>query len=206
MANTRKTMADIAGLLEKYEAIPDERFFNEVHNGGEYACVKDVKGSVCIDVGACAGEFASYVYNNFETIYCLEPYSKHYEELVSNIQEFGLYKIKPRRIAIIGDNKINRLEIKCRGGHCIGKDGEEEVVAVTLAEFLRDEKIDHVDLLKIDIEGFEKDVFESHHFKNIYESVPLIVGEHLTGRVHNTLADLCYKLKDSNKGLYKLNG
>ena len=199
--NTKRPMADIQGLLEKYKHIEGERFFEEVFSGHDYGVVKDIGGKICLDVGALAGEFAAYVYDNFDTFYCIEPYSKHYEELVSNVREFGLDKIKPLRVAIVGDDKNVRVDILNRGGHHINRNGTEKVPLLTLSEFVTMYGIDKVDLLKIDAESGEREIFSSSDFKDAHTRFPVIVGEHLKNHAHNFLVPLGYK---ANNDLYTL--
>lgn len=58
------------------------------------------------------------------------------------------------------------------------KSEEAEIVnCVTLEELINQEKIEHIDLLKVDIEGSEVEVFSHTSFKNIASKVDTIVTE-----------------------------
>ena len=176
-------MSNLQGFIDKYMNDGAERFFHDVF-GGEYAPVLNAKADVVLDVGATAGEFSAYIYNKASVIYALEPYSAHYEELTGNIKEFGLDKIKPFRMALSDYNgEGNFLTIGGRGGNrLINGDGDEyteKVQVKTLATFMKDVGIDHINILKIDIENGEVKVFNSPDFKDIAYKIDFIIGEHI---------------------------
>lgn len=174
-------MANLRGLLDKYK---EDRFFQEVANG-DYSPTLGHKSDVVIDVGALAGEFAAYIYDQSGVIYALEPYSEHFKELEENIKQFELDKIKPFKLALAGENATRTLVVQSRGGHTLGvTEPLEEIQAVTLATFMKEQKIDHVDILKIDIEDAEIEVFNSPDFAEVVDKIDLIIGEHL-GKVHD---------------------
>lgn len=176
-------MSNIQGLLEKYKAIKDERFFADVFDNEEYKLVKNKKYGTVLDIGACAGEFSAYIYDDAEKIYALEPFPPHFKELEDNVREFQLDKIKPFKLALgssNGEAKLSTLED--RGSNRLLSEDEPRnsimVQTKTLATFMKDEGIDHVDLLKIDIEGGENVVF-SGDFDSVKDKIDYIVGEHL---------------------------
>ena len=201
-------MANIAGLLEKYKTIEGERFFQELFEAKEYEPLLERKADVVLDVGACAGEFAAYIYDKAGKIYCFEPFSKHYEELEENVKEFELDKIRPYRLAI-GDIKgLARLTTNdFRGGNKLTEaiENTELVPVTTLKQFLLNNNIDHVDILKIDIEGGEYKVFTAKEFAEVAPKIDVIIGEHLNN-VNDVLTSLGYKvvhLKDNRNVLYE---
>lgn len=177
----------VLGLREKYAKIPEERFFREIFKSEEYKPVKR-EPQVIIDVGALAGEFSAYIYDQAEVIYALEPHSEHFKELEENVQEFGLDKIKPVRIALSDYNGKGELIISVRGGHRLTKESgspkTEKVEVKTLATFMKDNNIKHVDILKIDVENSEDLIFTSEDFKEVADRIEVIIGEHLSGIGH----------------------
>lgn len=172
-------MSNIDKLLEKYKNIEGERFFAELYNKEEYKVTREVY-DVVLDIGACAGEFSAYIYDWSKTIYAIEPHSGHYKELEDNIKEFELSKIKPFKLALSNQNGVGKLVLGDRGSHKLGIAGEE-IETKTLATFIKDNNIEHIDLLKIDIENGENDVFNSEDFKEIVDRIDFIIGEHLDG-------------------------
>lgn len=174
-------MSNVQGLIDKYMSDGAERFFHDIVAGNEYAPARNQKADVVIDVGALAGEFCAYIYDQAKTIYAIEPYSKHYEELTANIEEFELDKIKPFKIALAGSNGQRNLDIQGRGGHVLTGDlgRGEEVEAKTLATFMKEQGIDHVDILKIDVENAEYEIFAAPDFKDVAYEIDFIIGEHI---------------------------
>ena len=177
-------MANLKGLLDKYMNDGVERFFHDVFNG-EYTPVKNAKADVVLDIGALAGEFSAYIYDQAKVIYALEPNNRHYEELIANIEEFELNKIKPFKLAIAGENGMGWLITKNRGGHVLGSKPTnfmnmgEEIETKTLASFMREQKIDHIDILKIDVEATEREIFEAKDFPEVAYKIDFIIGEHI---------------------------
>lgn len=192
-------MANIKGLLAKYKQIPDERFFKNIFEEEEYKAVLSLKADIVIDIGALAGEFSAYIYPRAKIIYAIEPHSKHYQELTENIKEFDLPKIKPFNLAISNHNNTAELAILSRGGNTLQPTNGEEKIATevvqckTLATFMKEQKIDHVDLLKIDIEAHEISVFNSPDFKDVAEKIDCIIGEHVDNGVIQVLKDFGFK-------------
>lgn len=186
-------MADIEGLLEKYKKIPGERFFQEIFIDEEYKAVKNEKANVIIDVGALAGEFCAYMHEEAEVIYAIEPNSEHYKELEENTSAFGLTKVKPFHLALSNYNGQGDLVIAVRGGHVLINNSQstktERVEVKTLATFMKEQGIDRVDILKIDVENAEQEIFTAPDFETVAKNIACIIGEHL-GPVDEHLKNL----------------
>lgn len=170
----------IQALLDKYKNIPGERFFDEVFISEVYKDALDKKANVIVDLGALAGEFGAYMYDKADVIHSIEMFSKSYKELVDNVKEFKLDKIKPYHLAIANYNGKGSMSLEdSRGGHMLNSGVENEFVEVkTLATFMKDEGIVHIDILKVDIEGGELNVFKSNDFASIVDKISYIIGEH----------------------------
>lgn len=185
--------ADIKGLRAKYAQIPTERFFAEIFDGGEYKSVFGLQTPVVLDIGALAGEFAAYIYDQAEAIYAFEPLPSAFAELKENIETFGLTKVVPLQLALTGHTGAAHLTAQAvRGGHALShKDDPDsiEVACTTLSDFFDTYKIDHVDLLKIDIEGGETKVFLSEDFPEVAHKIDRIIGEHFGEDIILVLTD-----------------
>jgi FkbM family methyltransferase len=59
----------------------------------------------------------------------------------------------------------------------VGTKESELVKAITLGDLFKQEKIDHVDLLKMDIEGSETEVLSSTSFKDVADKIDLLIVE-----------------------------
>lgn len=191
-------MSNIQGLLDKYKEIPEERFFAELFEGKEYEPTLNTKADVVIDVGACAGEFSAYIYEKATKIYAIEPYSGHYKELEENIKEFDLEKIRPFKLALSDYNGEGDLVVATRGGHVLTKGSKssltEKVQVKTLASFMKDQGLTRVDILKIDVENAENEIFNSKDFASVADKINFIIGEHL-GQVDNLLLSFGFKAR-----------
>lgn len=174
-------MDTISALRDKYRDIPQERFFEEAFEKEVYKDAREQKADVVVDLGALAGEFSAYMYDIAKEIYAIEMFSGAYKELTDNIKEFKLSKIKPYHLAIgmkNGSIKIRTDEVQ-RGGHRIEAGEEnEKVPCKTLETFMKDEGIEHIDVLKIDIEGIEEQLFADPSFERIADKITYIIGEH----------------------------
>lgn len=180
-------MDNIKGLRDKYTTIEGERFFKELFDKDEYAAVKGKKADIVFDIGACAGEFVAYIYPDAGKIYAFEASPKQFEELVGNIEEFNLSKVIPIPLALSGNNELQKFTVnENRGGNLLRDNGEEETIdaqCITLAQYMKLNNIPHIDILKIDIEGGEKAVFEAEDFKDVAGKITCIIGEHLSGQI-----------------------
>jgi FkbM family methyltransferase len=178
-------MTPIDQLREKYKPREDERFFRELWEKDEYQSVLSRPLHTVLDIGALAGEFAAYIYDKADVIYALEPFPPHFQELEDNVREFGLTKIKPFQLALFNYTGTAKFSTKKdRGGNCITDEAgmqQIEVPVTTLAQFMKDNCIEHVDVIKIDVENNEVEIFGSHDFKDVAYKIDCIIGEHLDG-------------------------
>lgn len=139
------------------------------------------------NIGLCSMEFAKYA----KIVYAVEPASKIFECLEQNILDNHLENIKTFKTAVsINDGKgvihfnknttMNSLKASVDD-----KTGVEEVKTITLKKFFEENKITHVDLLKLDIEGLEPEVLCSQPFLDIASMVDVLIFEYHTwsGRV-----------------------
>jgi len=119
--------------------------------------------SVVMDLGANQGEFLQAIIQRFRcNVIAVEPVKALFEEIPRN----PLLQLLP--IAVGGKNQS--IEINIYGTRCasiLGAKSSQEfqttqtVEMVTLAELRRRTGTNRIDLLKIDIEGAEIDLFDS---------------------------------------------
>ena len=184
-------------LLEKYKG---ERFFKEVYVDGMYAPVLLEKLDVVLDVGALAGEFSTWIHNRAGVVYAFEPQPEAFKELEENIEDFP--KVKAFKLAIGGENGTKKLYKDTRGGHSLlgQKDDFEEVECKTLATVMKENNIDQVDVLKIDVENGEMEVFSAPDFAEIASKINFIIGEHMNGVVESLLEQNGYTIEKYDHG------
>ncbi len=157
-----KTRASSADKKVIVEIALEEIYFPEWLNDAlkENSCV--------IDVGAHIGVFSVLIssklskFSNF-SIYSLEPNEENFELLEENAELNKNSRIKPFKIALSDKNmklkfykggKSTRFSLFQRG-----REEYDLVDSMTLENFLKRENIGNVDLLKVDVEGSEYDIF-----------------------------------------------
>jgi len=134
------------------------------------------ENSLVFDIGACIGSWGLPIYEKYKcNIYMFEPISSYYNDLLNICKDYPKIKIFPFGLS----NKtelcnINLLEAASSTKSTInGTRGTEEIKLRDIVEFIQQEKINHIHLLKINIEGGEYDV------------LPRLIESNMIGRVAN---------------------
>lgn len=125
---------------------------------------------VIVDAGANIGLTSVFYANKYPEarILAIEPESSNYEILKKNIAPYS--KITAVQAGLWKDNM--NLDVVDPGlgkfgfqtvGHCQldRPENTESVPGVTIDKLMADYELEHIDILKIDIEGAEKEVFEN---------------------------------------------
>jgi FkbM family methyltransferase len=122
-------------------------------------------GSVIVDLGANVGAFTEEMNRRFACVcYAVEPMPDLYSQISTNdsIQKFNLAnsdKAEPLKLFTSANRECNSVDEGLAGIY--GVEGVIECRGVTLEEFLKGNRISVIDLLKVDIEGAEKWLFQS---------------------------------------------
>ncbi len=121
--------------------------------------------SLVIDLGANVGQFTEAITRESNCTCCaIEAVPSVYSQIPENdlVKKFN-YAIsdrnKPLKIYISDNPESNSISQEAASVY--GLQGEISVDGITLETFLNNQKIELVDLLKIDIEGAEEAVFNS---------------------------------------------
>ena len=114
---------------------------------------------VVFDVGANRGEFTDLILQVFPKakVYIFEPQPEMSRELIHRYRNFDVMVNSIALSNFVGESTFIRQGQGDPKGHLITT-GESEGILVqvtTLDEFLDQEDIQHIDLLKIDTEGFD---------------------------------------------------
>ena len=139
--------------------------------------LESIEGDIntIFDIGACIGSFsisyAGRINNNDLKIYAFEPIRSSYDVLVKNIEINNLCKIiEPFNLGL--DSKegrvvmgipADRLDEKNNGLYTIQSGGEKlgrEVLCemIRLSDFIKNNNIREIDIIKIDAEGKDLDI------------------------------------------------
>jgi len=172
----------------------DLSVFNEMFKYREYRSCEDIlrysdKGIV-LDIGAHIGLFSLYAYclNKNVEIYSIEPEKHNLEILGLNKKENKIKNIKIIDCAITerkGDGELVVTDDSINNYVLSSEDFEgsklkfQKIKLLTLEDFLKENKIEKVLLLKMDIEGGEYKVFESIKYETLSKINNIILEYHL---------------------------
>jgi FkbM family methyltransferase len=170
----RITKQDWETAQKKLQKVSDNKYKidNFIYNGnyGEvveafyfeqyaYKNVKPSSGDVIIDAGACFGDtalwFSKYIGNG--RVYAFEPMEENFKILKENIKVNSLEKIVIPVQKGVGETE-SKLKISGYGVASSVEFGGSNVKTIDITsidKFVSDNKIDHVDFIKMDIEGAE---------------------------------------------------
>ena len=121
--------------------------------------------SVFIDIGSNIGLYSfsvGSVYKEFKNtkIFSIEPHPSLFQRLKYNALQNKDIPINPREIALMdksGEFKLDTPDENLGQGK-ISNSGKHTVIAKNLIDFIKDEKIENISAMKIDVEGNEESV------------------------------------------------
>ena len=191
----------------------------------ELFCSKIKEGDVVVDVGAYIGIFsllASERVGDKGCVYAFEPVPRSYERLMRNLEINKVKNVKAYNLGLSDRNESLPVyipkEIPAEASLCQssatefskGTNMQKEVIKVSLKpfdQFSEEEGLNHVDVVKIDVEGAElkvlkgmKKVLKSDNLKLFVEISPQLIE--LMG---GTVQELIKLLSDSGfKSAYSI--
>lgn len=139
------------------------------------------KDAVYLDLGANIGMASIYFYPYAKQIYAIEPSNKIYEALVTNTKNYP--KIKTFKLAIAhrsGNDQLYSLNEGQIPQTLWGDSSSvfaEQVEVKTIEDFMNENQINHVDVMKIDVEESEYVILPSQAFLNVADRIDFIIGE-----------------------------
>ena len=164
-------------------------------------CKKDM---TIVDVGANIG-LASYYFKDFaREVFAVEPSERHLEALNKMIEFNKINNITVCPVALSNktakEKFYHSINTTSYSLTALGDQKDfEEVQMLSFDEFMVRNKLDHIDLLKMDSEGEEGKIFTSDGFKEYAPKIKVIVGEWHDwcnmekNQFANTLKDLGYE-------------
>ena len=143
------------------------------------------EGSVALDIGANVGLVSYYLSQYFEKVYSLEPSSDHFNNFsqmlafneISNVTSIKKALFMENGKFMFGGSSGNQTTKSLH--MATWKDGkpEEEVETITIEKLFEDYKIEHVNLMKLDIEGSEIEVLSHPTFKKVADKIDVVLVE-----------------------------
>jgi len=146
----------------------DISVFEEVLVNAEYQFAFSSNARVIVDAGANIGLTSVFFANRYPgaRIFAVEPESSNFALLADNVSPYE--NVVPIQAALWGETTWLNLANPGTGNwgfqtesHNHSAPAEGLVRGWTLDELMRKYNIDYIDVLKIDIEGAEKEVFET---------------------------------------------
>jgi FkbM family methyltransferase len=186
-------------------------FGNQLREIFEWEIYKPIKkrNNIIVDLGANCGMSAMYLAQYAKEVYCAEPVFNIFAALTMNTKQNP--KIKRFRTAITSfegnvmmfgpEGTLPQTVFEEKSSYPLSKKKKIKSIAnpcTTLTKFLDYNKIDIVDVLKIDVEGAEYDIFMDPNFAKICHRIKCIVGEthHITTNAGFIPAMIEARLKD----------
>ena len=164
-------------------SVINEIWFHHCYPLSKLSSIQQGKPWTTIDLGANIGIYSVYAAFHGATVYAFEPHPGNFAQLEKNIAINRMNdRIHPRQVAMsdkAGELELYLVEGDNEGGHSVVfKKGKSiKVPAVQFADAFHEANIDACDLLKVDVEGAEF---------NIFYSVP---GD-LWGRVNHIIVEV----------------
>lgn len=144
----------------------------------------DKKDLVMMDLGANVGLFTFYAYKYAKTIYSVEPSASHFEELTTMLTYNKMDRAVPLKLAVSykdGEETFYHNENSTMfslKAEVNGLPSESEVVkTATLTTIFKENKIDHIDFMKLDVEGSEYQIVAGDEFAKVAPKIGTIIGE-----------------------------
>lgn len=138
---------------------------------------------ITLDIGANIGLFSHYASKFSKKVYSVEPSEQHVEEMTQMMRYNDIRNMTVIQKAVSHQNGYanfyhnNNTTMFSLKEEVKGNEDTEKVETITLKKLFDDYDIKHVDLLKIDIEGSEPEVFGSESFDQVKDKIDLIMGE-----------------------------
>jgi FkbM family methyltransferase len=157
-----------------YKEIYLENIYGDVTN--------QQKDLTIVDVGANIGCVTQYLRDFAKVVYSIEPSTEHYEALEKNVTYNKWTNVKPFKLALAdkdGEMTLN-LNPWNRTCHSLTQEygeGSEKVKTMTFASFMKENKIDKIDLCKFDTEGAEDMILRSEGFTTVADKIKNIIVE-----------------------------
>ena len=152
-------------------ATTDKYVIHEVLILGQYQCISNLpRIRTIVDAGANIGSASVFLLNNYpeSRLIALEPDPGNFKVLSNNLSNYGNRAVAIRK-ALWPRNEsleISRGNFRDGGEWSIqvrkaGDTGNHDVSGTTIPDLMRELNLDGIDILKIDIEGAEFQLFQA---------------------------------------------
>lgn len=154
-----------------------EIYFDNIYNIPLY------NDMTVLDVGANIGIATQYLRERVKAVYSLEPSPEHYEALLANKVFNEWENVETHNLALAdytGWATLNRFNVNRTCNSIVfDRDTSDkvEVKTIRLDDFLESCKIEHVDFMKLDVEGAEDMIIRGEGFQNVTAKIDSLMVE-----------------------------
>ena len=150
---------------EEFKTQVTREIFEGINDYEKFFQVED--GDIVVDIGATVGEFTySILHKNPKHCYVVEPLPIFFDSLKNNLQGSP---VSFTNAAITSDKFCEILW-----------DGQSENVnTLTFEEFIKINRLSHIDFLKFDCEGGEYDIFSKKNMEFLKKTPKIVCEVHL---------------------------
>lgn len=178
MKNRQKALRQVMstdGLVLEMAAT----FYHEFFRNNDYdKWYKVQPGDVVVDIGGCVGMMTAHALDcGASKVYMIEGNRKLLKTAIGNVSEYIMNEPDPKVYpinCIMGSS--NPEGVYTTHDDTLGTD---DIDHMTFKEFIKEYEIDHIDFLKVDIEGNEFDILNEDNLEYINSNV-----KHLAIEVH----------------------
>ena len=123
--------------------------------------------SIVFDVGGYRGEWAEKIYNKYNcNIYIFEPVKSFYNLIDNKFKNNN--KVKVFNFGLSNEDSVSKIYLNGDSSSEHQKSGKEEKIRlININQFLENEKIENIHLIKINIEGAEYDFLDFLNRNNL---------------------------------------
>lgn len=158
------------------------------------------KDLVLLDIGLNIGLWSMYASSFAKQVYSFEPSKETFQIAIQNLTDNKITNVKPFQQAIAkSDGPLDFYHNENTTMNSlhpwVGTTGEKETVeGIRLDTFIAQEKLEHIDFIKLDVEGSEGETIMSEGFLKIAPIVDNLVYEfHDWSSVNPYLINNCLK-------------
>lgn len=190
---------DLKNMGDSLFPIVCEIFYDKIY---ERDYVRVELNDIVVDVGANYGVFSLYSQKfKPKKVFALEPIKTTYGKMVDNLKRYGVICINKaigdkdgyETFAITDVNGNNFSHNNSDAYHPSQVIGSETVETTTFNTFLLENKIKHIDFLKVDCEGGELHLFENIDKEFLSKNIKKIAIEYHSKKIFNFLIETLTK-------------
>lgn len=200
--------ADLSDVLHKIEFLEGYKVMARGRdlNGVTESCIfedytRDIQikpGDIVYDLGSCIGDFTILAAHRGAKVFAFEPDKTNFNILVKNIEINGMQNniiaynmaVGPKVGEFGFDNNFENT-----GGYIMSENSTLKVPVTTIDQIMKENGHNHIDLLKIDVEGSEYGIFSNPSSAQL-DKIKVIVGEY-----HLDINKPDYNRRNLKKGL-----